>query len=144
MSMYPRSVIEELNALSKEVLGAPSRWRKWVEEGEIKLYTEEQTQFDPNANNGAGEEKKITVPVLHHGSKGGKMLKRYLHRYTPETVKIRLLEIKAQKEEWIANLIRQQTEQKAAQEAETAKKLADEAAFNTAKTVDQASGSAAL
>jgi hypothetical protein len=136
--MYSRETINELNQLSKEVFGSTSRWRKLVEEGEQRLVTEQITQFDPEANNGEGEEKKVTIASLHHSTNGGKLYKHYLHRYTTETVKELMIAVKAKREEFMVQLKQQQIDQQAAKEATA------EAAFNAATVVDSASGSALI
>jgi hypothetical protein len=141
--MYKREVINELNELSKEVFKSSSHWRKLIEKGEQILLTEETTVIDDKANNGEGEEKKITVPVYHHGLGGGKLLKYNLQHYTAETVKARMLEIKDQQDKFkaaVAKFQAEQAEQKAAKEA--ADKATVEAVVAVQDAVNAVSGSA--
>jgi len=136
--MYSRETINELNQLSKDVYGASSKWRKLVERGEVRLLTEEEVQYDSEANNGEGERKNITVPVIYHGPNGGKLRQSYMHRYDEKTVKEHMLNIKDQRDKFMEMIKKQQAD---AQAADVAKKV-EEANAAVAEAVSAVSGSA--
>jgi hypothetical protein len=126
--MLPRSQIEELNVLSKEVLGVSSKWRKLMDKGETTLAMEETTVYDPEAPEGE-QEKKQMVPLYHHTAKGNKMLKYEIKRYaTFDAVKARLLEIREAKENLRKILEEQRVQQEEAKKLEASKEIVAQAA----------------
>lgn len=70
-----RKLREELNALSKQVFGTSSRWKKIVDRGSPDAYDEDQTKVVPNALTGKLEQK--TFKKRH----------QVLRRYTVEQIK---------------------------------------------------------
>jgi len=124
--MYPREFINEMNELSKEILGSASRWRKILERGHTKMLTEEASFVDPE-----NEENTIKrlVPVFHLGSKGARMIKHEVKYPTGEELKNILISIKNEK---AAQLVKAQE----AKDKEDREKLE--------KAVSQNSGSAVV
>lgn len=119
--MYSREIIEEMNILSKEVLGSKNRWRKLVEEGVPVQVTEDTTRYIPGPE-GKEEESKTEVvktPVLHYGLNDASGINKfYTKRYTVEEAKEYLLKIKTQYNHLKKQFDAMQNEQKAKQKAE--------------------------
>ena len=130
--MYPREVINEMNELSKEIFGTTSKWRKILEKGQVVMMTEEETLYNPEAKEGEPEFTKRLIPALHHGPKGGKLIKHETKYYTVDELKAELVKIKTQK----AEIVKLQ----AAVKEELAKNKAEE---NARMIVAQNSGTAA-
>jgi hypothetical protein len=117
--MYSRETIEELNAISKLVYGSKSRWRKLVEKGELEPVMEDTKKLHLD-----GSSEMIKTQVMHAGPNGGEVPKYTLVRYTPKSVKEKMLNLKAQIDGFMEMIRKQQEEQKAkAQLAEDAKVL---------------------
>lgn len=113
----PRQTREELNALSKEVFGVPSRWQKLLRNGSKYLVTKKTTEEVPGKDGEAPTTKEIEVPVLtEYGAK------QYRQKYyTVDDIRTLLLEAKAKMDEMRATVKKQQEEQaalKAKQELE--------------------------
>jgi len=103
----------ELNALSKDVYGASSRWQKLVNAGYNKLITEEVTEFVPAEKEGSvGTTRKVQVPVKR--SDGA--LQSVLTRHTVDSIRAEMTDRKAKLEEIRAILKKQREDAKAAQE----------------------------
>lgn len=104
MSEITRNERKELDALSKDVYGVASRWQKLIEKGHPELVTEEVEEEVPSDNEGeAPTTRKVQKPVL----KGG--IHQYTtKRYTAETVKAFLLDLKRQLDAYRVQLQAQQ------------------------------------
>lgn len=106
----PRSTREELGTLSKEIFGSTSRWQKILDKGTLELVTETVTEEVPGENGAEPTKKETQVPVLMNGTK-----QFTVKRYTLDTLKGYLLELKAKREAFLA-MIKKQEEEKKAQE----------------------------
>ncbi|CAM6004863.1 unnamed protein product [Sphagnum balticum] len=105
----------ELNALSKEVFGASSRWQKLVNNGYPKMYTEKVTEYVPGEKEGdEGKTQEKEVPLKNPN--GTYMF--YVTRHTVETVKEYMLQRKEQLDMIKAAIKKQQDEAKAKKEQE--------------------------
>lgn len=122
--MYTRKVINELNALSKEVFGSSSRWKKIVERGVPELMTEEITEYVPDENGGEGTTRQVTRPIKRHDGANQSIVKRH----TVESVRELMLKRRVEIAEVMAKIQQAQKEEeekKAAQEL--AKKVQEQA-----------------
>lgn len=132
--MYDRQTRQELNALSKEVFGASSRWQKLVNKGYSKLLTEEVEETIPADENGEnGGIQMIAKPVLR---KDG-ATQSTLEHHTVDSVKELMLSLKTKRDAYIARLVEMQEKQIAAQKAA-------QEAEELSKKVQEVSGSAGL
>jgi hypothetical protein len=123
--------IQELNQLSKEVFGSSSRWRKLVDRGVQELVEEDTTRLSPD-----GAKETVKTPKMYVGPNGGELPQSQLVRYTPETIKEKMLSLKAQREQFLEKIKKQQEEQKAAKEAaETARKAEEAVASASGSSV---------
>lgn len=107
---------DELNALSKEVFGASSKWKKLIERGYVEMITEETTELVPGKTD--EEEpttRKVQVPVKRHDG----ALQFTTKHHTVESIKEYMLERKVKLEAVRAQI-------KKMQEEAAAKKAADE------------------
>lgn len=87
----PRELREEMNALSKEVFGVPSKWQKLLRKGTMNLQTKEITEVVPGEEGKEPTTKKSTVAKLNeHGAKYS--VQKY---YTVEEIKKIMLDAKA-------------------------------------------------
>ncbi len=87
----PRAVREEMNALSKEVFGVPSKWQKLLRKGTMQLQTKEIEEEVPGKEGEAPTKKKVTVAKLNeHGQKYS--VQKY---YTIDEIKKIMLDAKA-------------------------------------------------
>lgn len=110
-----RAEREELNALSKEVFGASSRWQKLVNNGYGKLLTEEVTELVPGkTDEEESTERKTQVP-LRRADGAMQSVQEY---HTVESVKAFMLERKAQIDAFRAQLKKMQEEQQAKKDKE--------------------------
>lgn len=101
MSTLSRVKREELNALSKEVFGASSRWQKLIEKGIAEVVTEKVTEYVPSEDGeGEGTTKQVDVPVRR---KDGAIMSTTKH-FDENTVKEYMLERKAKLMEFQAML----------------------------------------
>ena len=106
-----------LNALSKEVFGASSRWQKLVNHGYLELVTREVEEIVPADKNGEnGGINVVQVPVLTASGAKQSVIKNH----TVESVEAYMLDLKSKREVFYARLATMQAEQRAAQEAATA------------------------
>ena len=122
-----RKTREELNQLSKEVFGSSSKWRKFVDSGELLPVMETVKVLDAQTEEVKEEQRQL----IHHGPNGGEQAKFEIKRHTPESIKERMILMLAQREQ-----VRQMIEKLQKEEAE--KKAKEEAN----KTVASVSGSA--
>jgi len=105
----------ELNALSKEVFGATSRWQKLINGGYSKLLTEKVREIVPAAKAGdRPTEREIEVPLKRHD---GATQSTMLH-HTVESVRTYMLQRKEQLDAIRAQIKKQQDEARAKKEQE--------------------------
>lgn len=106
----------ELNALSKDVYGASSRWQKLITKGYAKLLTEEVTEYVPNPEDESkeGTERKVQMPVLRKD--GAKQSVQTYH--TVDSIKAEMVDRKAKLDEIRAILKKQQDDAREKQEKE--------------------------
>lgn len=102
----------ELNALSKEVFGVSSRWKKLVDKGEVEPITEERTSM---VQVGDEPETAQTIKVPLKRKDGA--LRLTATKHTVESVKELMLSYKAKREEQIA-LFRKNMEEQAAKKSQ--------------------------
>lgn len=105
----PRTVRKELDALSKEVFGASSRWKRFVE-GVMEPLTKTIVEVVPGENGAPDTTKETKVLDTIRGVK-----QSVIKRYTLEETKKILLGMKAQKDAYIAKM-KEQEELKKVQE----------------------------
>lgn len=120
---YPRETVNELNALSKEVFGTTSKWRKMIEKGVSELVEEEVKRL--KIVDGKEVTENTKVPLFHEGPNGGELHQYTLKRYTVDTVKEFMLNVLVMRQKLREAMEKMQKEQKAAQEAKQA--VADQA-----------------
>lgn len=125
MSTLSRVEREELNALSKEVFGASSRWQKLITKGVAEVVTETTTEYVP-AEDGVGEgtTREVEVPVKR---KDGALISRTKH-FDKDTVKTYMLERKVKLEEFKAMIDKMKAD-------EAAKKAQDELEANVQEEI---------
>lgn len=110
-----RAEREELNALSKDVFGASSRWQKLVTDGVSELVTEEVTELVPGEKEGdEATTRQVQVPVKF-GNNGN--ISRVKH-YTVDSIREFMTARKKQLDEIRAAIKKQQEEARAKQEQE--------------------------
>ena len=121
--------LEELDALSKEVFGATSRWKTLITKGYVEQVMEEVQEYVPgetkeDGTTGEGFTRMVQVPVKR---KDGANLS--VHKYHDVTsVRAFLLDCKARLDKIKAEIQRMQEEAKAKKDAEAlAKKVHEEA-----------------
>jgi hypothetical protein len=121
--MYPREIKEELDKLSKEVFGSSSKWKKMVEDGVIEPVLEDTKRLIPDPEtDGDYKTETIKTQVSHFGANGGELSKFEVKRYTVDSIKAHMLDIKARFEAFRENVKKLQEEQKAKEEADKAAK----------------------
>ncbi len=102
---------EELKALSKEVFGVPSRYRKLYATQE--LITHKVAETVPGENGEPDTTKLVEVPLLQNG------VKQYRSKYRSTEEVLQLLrDFKVKRDEYMAQVKKQQEEAKAKKEAE--------------------------
>lgn len=106
---------EELKALSQEVFGVPSRYRKLYSTKE--LVTQKISEIVPGEDGAPDETKLVEVAALQNGVKQYKMK----HRTTEEVLEL-LREFKAKRDVYLAEMKKKQEEEKAKKAAEEAVK----------------------
>lgn len=121
---------QELNALSKEVFGASSRWQKLVTNGYSELVTEEVEELVPSDKEGEEPKlEKVRMPALLNG-----MRQSVMKRHTVESVKELMLKLKTSRDEYFVRVKEAQAAQQAAKEkAELAQKVQEAVAGSAAK-----------
>lgn len=113
--MVDRQTRDELNALSKEVFGASSRWQKLIDKGYAEVLTEEVTEYVPAEVEGQeGTERKVNVPIKRQD---GAVLSTTKH-HTVDSVRTYMLDLKKKQEEFQAMLAKLQADQNKKQEQE--------------------------
>jgi len=105
-----REMREEMKALSKEIFGSSSKYQKLYEQTEI--VTMKKKEIIPGENGAEDTEREVTVPVLVNGSKQS----RVVRRNNAEVLEL-LKTFKARRDEFMAQMQKQQEEQKAKREA---------------------------
>jgi hypothetical protein len=108
--MLSRKVIEELNALSKEVFNSTSKWRKMCEKGVLTPLEEDTVRLAAD-----GTKTTVKTPVMHVGKNDGEIPRFYLKRYTPETVREFMVGVLLKRQQFMEAIKKQQADQKAAQ-----------------------------
>ncbi len=112
----PRTVRKELDAISKEVFGASSKWQKYLK-GVQELVTKTVKETVPGDNGAPDTERDITVPVLT--PEGAKQYRTKV--YGVDEIRTMLLNFKAQRDAIIAQM-------KAAEELKKAQQQVQELA----------------
>lgn len=113
----PRAIRNELKALSKEVFGSESKYRKLYEGKE--LISRKQSEVVPGENGEPDTTKVVDVPVLMNGTKQF----RVIYRTTDEVLTM-LRDFKAKRDEILAQMkAQQEADKKAKEESELAKKV---------------------
>lgn len=108
-----RAQREELKALSLEVFGSSSKYSKLLNEGHSELVTEEIDEIVPGENGAPDTVKQVKVPV----KRADGALQYVIKRYTYESVKELMLELKKKKEEFEA-MVKKMNEEQAAKQAQ--------------------------
>jgi len=112
-----RKTREELNALSKEVFGASSRWQKYLESGTQELLVEEVSEIVPGAKEGDPDtERKVQTPVKREDG----AMQFYTKHYTVEDVRTLMVERKVKLDEFKALVAKNKADQAAAKAAREA------------------------
>lgn len=115
-----RAVREALKALSLEVFGKSSRYQKLFEYDHVKTHKIKETV--PGENGAPDTEVEKEVPLLFNGSK--QSVRKY--RSVEEVMQL-MLDFKAKRDEFVAQMKAQQEEAKKKAEAEAqAKKVQEE------------------
>lgn len=115
ISDLSRAERDELNALSKDVFGASSRWQKLVNKGYAELKTTEVTELVPGkTDEEEATERKVMVPLK---TDFGAHQSTHLH-HTVESVRAFMVERKKQLDEIRAEIKRRQDEARAQREKE--------------------------
>jgi len=104
---------EELKALSQEVFGVSSKWQKLMEYDEVKKTKVKETV--PGENGEPDTEREVEVPLFVPGTKVKQSTRRY--RSIEEVLEL-LRSFKAKRDEYLAQIKKQQEEAKAKKEAE--------------------------
>jgi hypothetical protein len=113
--MYTRETINELNALSREIFGTTSKWKKMCEQGVVQLLEEDTTLL--TIKDGKEVKETVKTPVYFKGKSGEAEIEQSrLHRYTVEEVREFMLMVKDRRAQ-VRETIRKLEEQKKAQEA---------------------------
>lgn len=124
----PRALRNELNALSKEVFGASSRWHTLLTRGTSQVVTRKSLETIPGKDGEEPTTKEVDVPVLtKQGTK-----QSVIKRYSLEEIHELLLNAKKQRDEIMAQIKQQQAEQAAAKAQEEAIKRVSEEARGSA------------
>lgn len=119
---FTRNEREQLNALSLELFGASSRWRKLVDHGFEEPVTEEVTEYVPNEQDpDKGENRQVKVLKLRDG-----MAHSVVKRHTPDSILQYMKELKHLNEQRKIQIEKMKEEQ-AKQKAADAKKAIQEA-----------------
>lgn len=115
LSNITRAERDELNALSKDVYGASSRWQKLIKLGYAKLVTEETTELVPGKDETEeATTRKVQVPVLtSYGAKQSQMT-----YHTVDSIRTEMLERKVKLDEYRAVIKKMQDEARAKKEQE--------------------------
>lgn len=106
---------EELNVLSKEMLGTPSRWQKLLTRGYYELLTEEKEEEIPGENGAPATTRKIQVPKLEKG-----MQVKVVKYHTYESLLNLLITMKKSRDEMYAAFEKAKAEQEAQKKVQEA------------------------
>lgn len=118
--MYePRETRELLKALSKEIFSVASKYQKLYASQE--LITRQTTETMPGENGAPDTTKEVEVPVLVNGVKQF----RTKYRSTEQVLEV-LLGIKVKRDEYMAQMKKQEEEDKAKKAAEELTKKVQE------------------
>jgi hypothetical protein len=108
MNSLSREEKEELNKLSKDVLGASSRWRKMIENGYAEQIMRTVVEEVPGENGAPATTRTVQIPVLLENG-----VKQYRTQYhTVESVRTFMLELKDQRDQIMAQIQKQKDQQK--------------------------------
>lgn len=111
----PREQREQLNALSKELMGTSSRWQKLLTRGYLETLTEEKEEEVPGENGAAPTKTTIKVPKLRNG-----MEVRETRFHTVESILALMTDMKQKRDEMHAAMKKAQEEHEASQKAQEA------------------------
>jgi hypothetical protein len=100
---------KQLDALSKEIFGVPSKWKKFLDKPQMGLATYECTETVIGVDGAPDKTEVKTVPLLTND--GHKIFEAKY--FTLETLKVWMLNLKKQRDEYIAK-----TEKEAKEKAE--------------------------
>lgn len=115
-----RAQRDQMKALSLEIFGKSSRYQKMFQYDDV--LTHEVDEVVPGENGEPDTTKKVRVPLLYNGSKQS----RRKYRTVEQVIQV-LVEFKAKRDEFIAQMKKQQEEAAAKKEAELqAQKLQQE------------------
>jgi hypothetical protein len=115
MGNETREEREELKALSTEIFGVPSRYRKLYEG--MELITHKVAEVVPGENGAPDETKLVEVPELKNG------VKQYRSKYrTTEEVLALLREFKAKRDAFLAEMEKTKAAERVKKETEEALK----------------------
>lgn len=124
----PRELRMELNQLSKDIFGVPSKWQKILKNGSQQVLTRKSKETVPGVDGAEDTVKEVDVPVLTpHGAK--QIITKH---YTLEEVHQLLLTYKGQIDTIRAEMKKQQDEKAAKEAEERAIKAVQEAATGSA------------
>jgi hypothetical protein len=127
--MIDRKTREELNALSKEVFRASSRWQKFVDNGVSELLTEEVTELVPGEKEGdEPTERKVKIPV----KRADGAHQYFVKRYTVDEVRTLMLDLKKKQDEFREQIRLMQEEQKKQKEQQELQDKVNEATAGSA------------
>ena len=112
--MYDRKTIDEMNALSKQVFGSTSKWRKMVEKGVWEPLEEETKRL--TFKDGKEEYETVKTPVLHKDQ----LQKHTLHRYTVSEAMNFMVNVLIKREEIRQAIEKAKEQAKAEQESKDA------------------------
>lgn len=114
--MYDRNVINELNALSKEVFGSTSKWKKMIEKGVPELVEEDIKKM--SLVDGKEVTETVKIPVFYTGRRGDQEIHQHtLKHYTVESVREFMLMAKDRQDQVRQAIKRIEAQQKAQAEA---------------------------
>lgn len=119
----------ELDELSKTVFGARGRWRKILDNGHMETLTQDVEQEVPGKDGEPATTRTIKVPVPATKQGGQILVQKYV---TFEELKKIMLERKAQIDEFLATLKKQQEDALAKKAQEDVIRAAQDAAAGSA------------
>lgn len=115
--MITRAEREELKALSLEIFGVSSKWKKLLDNGITKQLTKTVVETVPGENGEPDTTREVEVPVLTESG----ATQSYTKYLSVEEVRDLLLDLKAKRDAFLA-------ERKAKMEEAQAKKAQEDAA----------------
>lgn len=107
----PYKVRKEMEELSKQVFGSRSKYKKYVDNGYPEMLMKNITEIVPGKDGAPNTEKKTQVHVLDEN--GVKQI--HIKRFTLESIKAYMLEIKAKQDEYKKQMADAQQLQRVAQ-----------------------------